>query len=322
MRRIPLGMLMILWSFAATAAQTPAGTVITNSATLTFAPEGGPPDTATSNTAAFTVVELINVTLQWEDASPVSVNSPDTLDALTFRITNTGNGTESFALARNNAPAIADNYDPLSSATPLYLETNGTPGLQTGVGGDTALTTDLTLSAEESRVLYVMSDTPASLAIGNTGQLALTATSTTTGAAGAAPGTALPGLGDGGVAAVVGLTQARSSANGIHIVSGLALNVLKTVAVDGGGDAAPGKTLTYTITVMLTGTGTAGNLLVTDPVPAELTYVAGSITVNAASRTDAVDTDNTEFSANTVNVNFGNTAAPMMHVITFKASVN
>ena len=172
--------------------------------------------------------------------------------------------------------------------------------------------------------VYVVSDTLASLVIGNTGQVALSAASTTVDAAGAAPGTALPGLGDGGVTAVVGQTRAQASANGTYIVSGLALSVAKTVAVDGGGDPAPGKTLIYTITVALTGTGIANNLAITDPLPAELAYVPGSITVNAATRTDADDlgTDNAKFSANTVTVNFGNTAAPMTHVIIFKAVVN
>lgn len=312
----------------ALAALTPAGTVISNTVTLDYVPPGGIPEKATSNTASFVVEELINVILQWQDASPVSVNSPDIADALTFMLSNTGNGTETFTLTRNNSPSVPDQYDPLNSATAIYFESNGTPGLQTGVGGDTPYVGGVTLNAEQSVLVYVVSDTPAALPIGNTGQVALSAASDTVGAAGAVPGTALVGLGDGGVTAVVGLTQAQASANGIYIVSGLALSVVKTVVVDGGGDAAtttaPGKTLIYTITVTLTGTGIASNLVITDPLPVELTYVPGSITVNAATRTDADDpgTDNAKFSANAVTVNFGNTAAPATHIITFKAVVN
>lgn len=306
------------------AALTPAGTVVSNTVTLDYVPQGGTLTTTTSNTASFVVEELINVVLQWQDGSPVSVNSPDVADALTFLLTNTGNGTETFTLARNNSPSVSDQYDPLNSATAIYLESNGTPGLQTGAGGDVPYAGSVTLNAEQSVLVYVVSDTPAALAIGNTGQVALSAASTTVGAAGAVPGTALPGLGDGGVTAVVGQTRAQASANGIYIVSGLALRVVKTVVVDGGGDPASGKTLTYTITVTLIGTGTASNLLITDPLPVELTYVPGSITVNTIARTDADDpgTDNAKFSANSVIVNFGNTVATVTHVITFKAVVN
>lgn len=321
--RMLVAALVFMLPVGAIAALTPAGTVISNTVTLDYVPPGGIPEKATSNTASFVVEELINVILQWQDAAPVSVSSPDSADALSFRITNTGNGTETFALSRNDSPAVADNYDPLASATSIYVESNGTPGLQIGVGGDAVLSGTLTLAAEEFRVLYVMSDTPASLTLGNTGQVALSAASATAGAAGAAPGTALPGLGDGGITAVVGQTQAQASANGIYVVSGLALSVVKTVVVDAGGEPASGKTLTYTITVALVGSGTASNLVIDDPLPAELTYVPSSITVNAATRTDADDPgiDNAKSFANTVTVNFGNTAAPVTHVITFKAVV-
>lgn len=318
--RVLAAMLVLFVQQGVMAALTPAGTLITNTVTLDYTVVGGPPEKAASNTASFVVEELINVVLQWQDASAVSVNSPDTADALTFLITNTGNGTETFSLARDNA-LTGDQYDPITSANSIYVESNGTPGLQTGAGGDTLLTGNLTLTAEESRVLYVMSDTPTALVIGNTGRVALSAASTTVGAAGAAPGTGLPGLGDGGVTAVVGQTQAQASADGTYIVSGLALSLVKTVTVDGGGDPASGKTLSYTITVTLTGSGTANNLIITDPLPPELTYVPGSITVDAAARTDAADTDNAAFSANSVTVDFGNATAPAGHTIIFKAVV-
>jgi uncharacterized repeat protein (TIGR01451 family) len=303
-------------------AATLAGTSISSVATVTYSLEGAGAAPIVSAPATFIVDELIALTLIWQDGSPVSVNSPDNGDALEFLLTNTGNGTETFALTRDNAPAVADDYDPLSSATPIYIESNGTPGLQTGTGGDAAYAGSLTLAPERSAQLYVVSDTPAALPNGATGQVGLTAASTTAGAAGAASGTVLPGAGDSGVTAVVGPSQGMVTSLGSHLVSGLAASVVKTASVAGGGDAAPGKTLVYTLTVSLSGTGTAGNLVVTDPLPAELTYVPDSITVNAASRTDAADGDNAAFTGNTVSVDFGDTAAPATHVITFSAIVN
>lgn len=300
---------------------TPAGTVIDNAVTLTYSTEGVPGST-TSNTASFTVDELINVVIIWQDAAPVAVNSPDLNDVLTFLLTNTGNGTETFSLSRNNAPSVTDNYDPISSAAPLYVESNGTPGLQTGPGGDTEYTSGITLDAEASVIVYVLSNTPAAQVNNNTGQVALTAAATTDGASGAVAGTILSGKGDGGIDAIVGTTRAQSTANGIHIVSGLSVGIAKTVEVVGGGDAAPGKTLAYTLTITLTGTGTAAELTVSDPLPAELTYSPGTIKVDSASRTDAADSDNTQFSSGTLTVSFGDTAAPASHAITFSAVIN
>lgn len=321
--RIITIMLGLLVSFGAMAALTPAGTVITNTVTLNYELEDGVTTSTSSNTAAFTVEELINVVLQWQDGSPVSVNSPDSADALTFRLTNTGNGVESFSINRNNDPTVSDDYNPITSAVPLYMETNGIPGLQVGAGGDTVVTDNITLNAEQSVLLYVLSDTSGGLPLTNTGQVALIATSTTAGAGGALPGTALTGLGDGGVDAIVGLTRAQAIANGVYKVGGLSLNVVKTVSVPGGGDPAPGTILVYTITVTLTGTGAANNLLITDPLPPELSYVISSITVDGNPRTDADDLplDNAKFSGNTLTVSFGNTAAPVTHVITLSTTV-
>ena len=321
-RPILTAMALFACATHAHAAKTAAGTVIDNTATLDFSIEGGPPETVPSNKVSFQVVELVGAKLTCQDAALVSVDSPGLNKVLTFLLTNPGNGSETYTLSRNNAPSVADNFDPISGATPIYLESNSTAGLQTGLGGDTPYAGNVTLAAEDSRVVYVVSDIPAALAVGNTGEVALTGASATPGAAGAAPGTALPGLGDGGITAVVGLTQAQATANCGYIVSGLTVNITKTASVVGGGDAAPGKTLAYTITVKVDGNGTASNLVISDPLPAELTYVPGSITVNAAARTDAADTDDTQFSGNSVTVNFGNTVAPATHAITFNATVN
>lgn len=326
-RYILVVMLGLVVSINAWAALTPAGTVINNTVTLDY-DVAGLPASVTSNTATVTVVELINVVLQWQDPSPVPVNSPDNADALSFLLTNTGNGVETFSITRNNAPPVPDQYNPLTSAISLYRESNGIPGFQSGVGGDAVVTGDLTLNAEESIVLYLLSDTPGALATGNTGHVALTAVSTTAGAAGAVPGTSLSGLGDGGIDAVVGNSRAQATADGIYIVSGLAVNLVKTASVLEGGDAAAGKTLVYTITASFVGSGTASNFVIVDPLPPQLTYVPGSIRLDGLAQTDADDApvDQTKFVGNTLTVALGDItvtpATPVTRVITLRASVN
>lgn len=322
--------LIALGSVAAHGAGTPAGTLITNTATLNYSIGGVPEAPITSAPASVQVDELIDLTLVWQDGAPVSVASPDSNDPLTFLLTNTGNGAERFVLTRNDALA-GDNYDPLAgSAGAIFLESGLSPGLQTtGANADTlyvAGVNDPSLAADASRLIYVVSDTPAGLVSGNTGLAALTAAATTTGAAGAVPGTTLAGLGTGGVDAVVGTSQAQASRTGSYLVSDVALTVVKTVAAvldpRGGTSVEPGSMLTYRITVTLTGAGSVNSLTITDPLPAETGYVAGSILVNGAARTDAADADNAQFSANTVTVNFGNTASPVIHVIEFRTTVN
>jgi len=171
----------------------------------------------------------------------------------------------------------------------------------------------------------VISDTP-TVTNNTQGEVLLSAASLTVGAAGALPGTGLAGLGQGGSFAVVGGTNAQSSATGSYIASGLMLvvnkTVLGTIDPNGGAVVMPGAVMTYQITATLTGTGTAANLVLTDPLPAETTYVPGSITVDGTARTDAIDADNAQFFASTISVSLGDVASPANVVITFRATIN
>ena len=314
---------------AVDAAGTAAGTVIQNTATLTYSIGGGPQQSATTPPAAFTVAELINVTLVWQDAANVAVGSPDSNRALTFLVTNTGNGPEAFSLARNNAVA-GDNYDPANgSAGAIFLESGLQPGFQaSGPNADTLYVAgnNPTLAADAGRIVYIVSDTPAALVTGNVGRVELSVAATTPGAAGSAPGTTLVGLGQGGVDAVVGATRAQARQTGGYIVGGVAVTVAKSVVsvVDpaGGTTVRSGSIVTYRIVLSVNGGGTADNLALDDPLPASTTYVTNSISVNGTARTDAVDADSAEFSSGAVKARFGNTAAPISHTVEFRVTVN
>ena len=315
---------------AVSAAGTPAGTVIQNTATVTYTIGGGPPQSATTPPSIFTVAELINVTLVWQDAANVAVGSPDSNRALSFLLTNTGNGPETFSLARNNAIA-GDNYDPANgSAGAVFIENGLQAGFQaSGPNADVlyvAGTNDPALVADASRIVYVVSNTPAALATGSVGRVELAASATTPGAAGAAPGTTLAGLGQGGVDAVVGATRAQARQTGGYIVSGvvvvLAKSVVSVADSAGGTTVRSGSIVTYRIVLAVNGSGTADSLTLDDPIPANTTYVNNSITVNGTARTDVVDADSAEFSSGAVKVRFGNTAAPVSHTVEFRVTVN
>jgi uncharacterized repeat protein (TIGR01451 family) len=318
----------------AQAAGTPAGSVISNTATVTYNVAAGPTVTVPSNTSSFTVSELLNVTSVSNDAGNVSTLSPDTNKVLSFTITNTGNGTETYSLTATRTGLPGDQFDPsVGSAGSIFIENGLQPGFQaTGPNADTlyiAGVNDPILNANNpsasSKTVYLVSDIPGGVANGDTGKASITASSTTPGAAGATAGTSLAGLGDGGVDAVVGSSQGTASITGTYQVSSFNVAVTKTASVldpFGGTKVVPGAVITYTITVDVTGTGQAQSVIVNDPIPANTTYVPGSLKVNGAARTDATDGDNAQIAAGNAQATFGNMTAPLTNILTFQATVN
>ena len=309
---------------------TPANTPISNAATLTYLFDGRPAAPITVVAPTFYVAEVINVVLVWQDATPLAVNAPDVGQALTFVVTNLGNGSEAFGLARNNLIA-GDQFDPVNAAGgALYLESGAQSGFQaSGPNADllyVAGVNDPVLAADASRVVYVVSDSPTALANGVIGKISLGARATTPGAPGALPGTSLASLGQGGVDAVVGGSRALSNAIGSYLVSGVSLTLLKTVTFVrdplGGSLIMSGSLLSYQVVLTLKGTGIAENLSFADPLPSGTTYMPASITVDGTTRSDAADADNAGFAAGAVGVLFGNTPVPAIRVIGFKVTVN
>jgi uncharacterized repeat protein (TIGR01451 family) len=335
------------------AAGTPAGTVISNVATVNYSLSGNVQPPLSNVPTTFRVDELIQPVLTWQDAAPVAVDVTGTNDALTFLLTNSGNGPEAFSLSRTNGPAPlpAGNYTPLNGTVgSIYLESGLQAGFQaSGPNADTAYvpgTNDPNLAPDAGQILYVISNTP-NVAANIHGDVLLAAASLTAGAAGSAPGTGLAGLGQGGGFAVVGTSRAQAGATGSYLTNGMNLAVNKTVASvldpKGSDVLMPGAMITYQIEVKLTGTGAAANLVIADPLPANTTYVPNSITVAcvqgtftgtgactgitipqpAAAKTDTnADADSAQLAANTVSVSLGNVAAPANVVITFRATIN
>ena len=95
--------------------------------------------------------------------------------------------------------------------------------------------------------------------------------------------------------------------------------------------AVPGTVIFYTSTFKNISAKPAGNIVITNPIPANTPLVAASpygegmdisYSADGAKTWAAVDTDNASFTAGAVAVVFGNTAAPATRVIEFKATVN
>lgn len=321
-----------LWfaSSDAHAIGTAAGTNITNTASVT-ADVGGSPVTATSNPHVITVAELIGVDVTLLTIGNVLVNSPASGRVLTYRVTNLGNGIDTFALSVNNALVGGDVFDPVLAS--VYFDANGNGLYDSGVDtlyapGTNDPVLNANLSAQDDVVVFVLNDIPAGLASGDLGDSELLAASST---AVAPPGTVFVGAGEGGADAVVGVTGGDDVGQGTYQVSAVALTIAKSSVIAdafGGTQPIPGATITYTLLVTATGVGSADATTLTDAIPANTTYVAGSMTRNAALLTDASDSpvDEADFAVTTtgaITIGLGNLpAGGPPETLTFQVTIN
>lgn len=272
---------------------TAAGTAITNTARVTYT-LGASVATADSNTTSTTVLQVLDVVATVQTPS-VAVTSGDTKKPLTFRITNTGNGPDTFVLTPLST-LPGDNFDPvLATPSSIYFDTDNSGDYSPG---DTAYVpgADVSLAADAAVTLFVLNDIPSGLNSADEGRSQVTAARK--GGSGT-PGQEIVGGGVGGINAVFGSTGDQAVQFGKYVVaSSLTLTAVKTQTLAdtlGGARAIPGATITYTIAITPTGTGTATAAAFSDAIPANTTFKPGSITLNAASLTDATGDDAGEY---------------------------
>ena len=203
--------------------------------------------------------------------------------SLLFRVTNNGNGGEGFALAIDSNLG-GDDFDPVPAVPAIYFDTDASGDFNAGDVAYTPGSNDPQLLADGFVDILLVNDIPLAVNNGEIGLSELIATSQTgNGAAGAV----FAGQGEGGGDAVIGTSGGQAAANGEYLVSDVAVSIVKSVIVAdpfGGTQPVPGATLTYTVDVQVTNTGTAVNSTVNDPIPVNTTYVPNSINLNARAR--------------------------------------
>lgn len=302
---------------SASAAGGTAGTLIQNSASATFT-SGASGGTVQSNVVTVRVDELLDVAVAGLTTSPVPTGSGASV--LTYSITNTGNGPEAFNITVD--PAVPGNpFDAVVQA--IAIDTNGNGAYDPGV--DQVLTNGSAgpeINADAAQRVFVVVKLPASAAEGQISQVRLTAVAATgTGA----PGTTFAGQGTGGSDAVVGASGASSSALDAIIASLASVALTKSASVRdpfGTAQPVPGAIITYTLTATVSGTGQAENLHVTDVIPAGTTYQPGTLKLNGAALSDAVDGDGGTASASGIDVNLGTVAGGSTDTVTFDVKID
>jgi uncharacterized repeat protein (TIGR01451 family) len=318
--------LVLAFAFASNKAQAagaPAGTVINNTAEVSYT-VGSVNTTASSNLVTVTVAEILDVVVTAQTPT-IAVTAGDTLQEVRYRVTNTGNGTETFRLVMNSVIA-GDQFDPAPSTPSIYFDTDASGDLSPGdvpyvVGGN-----DPVLNADAFVTVLVVNDILTGVVDTNVGFTRLTADSRTgTGT----PGTTFAGQGVGGVDAVVGTTGADSEADSSYVVSGVTLTAAKSQAVVdqfGGSRPVPGARINYSIIVSATGSGTATNAVFTDNIPANTAYVPGTLRLNATVLSDGADADAGDYAATPtarVRVALGSlTTASGPQTVTFSVVIN
>ena len=283
------GLAMVGAPLASHATGTPAGTSIQNTAQVSYT-LGSSTVTASSNTSSVTVAEILDAVLTIA-APTVQVSAGATTEELVFTLTNTGNGTEAFDLTALSAGVVGDDFDPTLATPAIYFDTDNSGDFSAADVAYSAGANDPVLAADASVRLIVVNDIPSTAVNGNRGRSQLTAAA----ASGFdVPGTSFGLVGDGGVEAVAGTTGGDAVLFGEYLVADVLLTAVKSqTIVDqfAGARPLPGARINYQIVVTASGSGTATATGFNDPIPANTTYVAGSLELNGAALSDTADAD-------------------------------
>lgn len=275
---------------------TRATTSITNTARVDFQDVNGNALFQNSNTVTTVVSQVGGVDVA-PNNGPITLNPGDT-HYFPHVVTNTGNFDDYVNLTAASAGGwtVAVYRDVNNNGT--YEA--GTDTLLTDSAGDADTTPDSGLLANDGLMRILVAVTvPAGTADGTADVTTVTGTS------------------------VFDNTKVDTATDTINIT---APNVSVVKSVLPAGPQPPGTVLTYTVVVTNNGTGAANTVVLTDPIPANTTYQAGTITYNAAARSDGADADNADFNvtnAGQVTVAIGTLAAGGgTATVTFQVQIN
>jgi uncharacterized repeat protein (TIGR01451 family) len=278
-------------SSPALAVGTPAGTTITNQATVNYADSNGNPLTTLSNIVTTTVSQVASVTV---DPNRSSTASPGDVIYYAHDVTNGGNGDDTIDLT-----AVSSN----AWVTALFADNDGsgtfTAGdtLLTDTDGDTVVDTGL-LAHDAVKKILARLTVPAGTANAVVDTTTVTGTSSFN----------------------VAVSDTAIDTTTINAPN---MSVVKSVLP--AGPQPPATVLTYTVVVTNNGAGSATTVVLTDPIPANTTYVPGSITLNGVGKTDVGFDDQADFNVTTagaITVSVGTLAPAGTVTVTFQVTIN
>jgi uncharacterized repeat protein (TIGR01451 family) len=214
------------------------------------------------------------------------VTDPSTTVTFAHSVTNIGNAADGF-----NVAAVSRS----GWITRVYLDVDKSGTL---TPGDQLLTSPLALAMGASASVIVQEDVPANAVRGSTDSVDVRATSSFDPTA----------------------TDLVTDATNIR-AAGIRVDLAKSVDHS---TTTVGDVITYTISYVAVGAGSATGLVIRDTIPAGTTYVAGTLRLKGQPVTDAPDADAGVFDGanNLVSVAVGNVAAGQNGTVSFQARIN
>jgi len=309
--RLAMAAGLVLGAVPAFAAATAAGTSVSNTASIAFSVGGVAQTPQTSNTVSFLVDRKVNLTVVTQDASIVQVVPGQSAAVTKFLVTNNSNSTEDFILsAANSANGVTalggtDNFD--TTGLSVFVENGTTAGYQ--AGQDTATFID-ELAPGASAIVYAVANIPAGQVNNDVAAVVLTAqaaqSTNGTGQYVATVGTLAaaavqtnvgtvdnPAFVDTVFADAAGTTDSAndgkfSSIDAYKVVTA-AITVTKSSTVisdpvngiSANAKAIPGAVIEYCLVVNNTGSASATVVTLSDAIPTNTTYQAGTIKANS-----------------------------------------
>lgn len=238
----------------AQAAAPTAGSNISNIATASYTDGNGASKTVTSNEVKTIVLQVSSFTLVDDRNATINPNGTATLS---HTLTNTGNATDTFTLSVSQL--TNDNFD--LNNVHIYLDSN-----QDGLPDNNTDITSVTLTANQSVGIIVVSTVPVTQTDGKKAQYTLNAT------AGFDP------------------TVKGSNTDTVTVSAGASMQIQKSASVT---SVAPNGDITYTLTYKNTGNGAAPFVTIQDTLPNTVTYNTDSGLWSGSSTglTDAIGGD-------------------------------
>jgi uncharacterized repeat protein (TIGR01451 family) len=296
---------------SAWAVGTDAGTDITNRATVTYSVAGAPQTLIESSptgnvtpglgSGANTTFEVDNKILHVvaELGGAATITSPGATNVIVrFTVTNQGNSSQGYQLLASNLTSGSVFGQADSTEVTIVRVFHDANANNVFDAGDTENFIN-TLGEDLAATVVVVASVPVTTSNGQYANVQLAATATAPGTNAATPILETGGLDNPAAVDVVWADGGAVARNGIHeadnqyAIQSAALSVTKTAEVvsdpinlTSDPKAIPGATIEYTIAVNNSGTQDATTVTLSDPIPANTTYVAGSITVNSASVAD------------------------------------
>lgn len=282
---------------------TPAGTTISNTATVTYK-VGASSYSSSSNTHSIVVDQIIELDVVCNESDAVIALEGASDVAAKLVLANTGNGNDTFE---------------------LVPETNGTSPLQNlriyvdngdgyfNLTSDTQAT-DLNLSADANVTLFLVADVPDPLVPSGFWH-GIRAKSKTGGSG--VPGTS---YNLGSYEAVDGFKGGVDSDYCAFKKSELALKLRKSATISSK-KLYPGSVVTYTIQVTMQGYGTISDVNVSDVIPSGTTYVVGSLKLDGSTLGDSAHFDGTKITVPLGDMTRTGSVDPV-RVVEFKVKVD